>query len=116
MHFTPYHRGGSGSPLVCLHGFLDTWRAWELVLPALERQHDILAPTLAGHAGGPRIEGEVSDTTLADAVEHAMDKAGFEIAHIVGNSLGGLVALQLAERGRAETVVALAPAGGWARG
>jgi pimeloyl-ACP methyl ester carboxylesterase len=116
LHFTPYHRGGSGSPLVCLHGFLDTWRAWELVLPALERQHDILAPTLAGHAGGPRIEGEVSDTTLADAVEHAMDKAGFEIAHIVGNSLGGLVALQLAERGRAETVVALAPAGGWARG
>ncbi|MEA2432249.1 MAG: hypothetical protein QOI19_2722 [Thermoleophilaceae bacterium] len=116
MHFTPYHRGGSGSPLVCLHGFLDTWRAWELVLPALERQHDILAPTLAGHAGGPRIEGEVSDTTLADAAERAMDEAGFETAHIVGNSLGGLVALQLAERGRAETVVALAPAGGWARG
>jgi pimeloyl-ACP methyl ester carboxylesterase len=116
LHFTPYHRGGSGSPLVCLHGFLDTWRAWELVLPALERQHDILAPTLAGHAGGPRIEGEVSDTTLADAAERAMDEAGFETAHIVGNSLGGLVALQLAERGRAETVVALAPAGGWARG
>jgi pimeloyl-ACP methyl ester carboxylesterase len=116
LHFTPYHRGGSGSPLVCLHGFLDTWRAWELVLPALERQHDILAPTLAGHAGGPRIEGDVSDTTLADAVERAMDEAGFETADIVGNSLGGLVALQLAERGRAATVVALAPAGGWARG
>jgi pimeloyl-ACP methyl ester carboxylesterase len=53
---------------------------------------------------------------LADAVERAMDEAGFELAHLVGNSLGGYVALQLAARGRAETVVALAPAGGWARG
>ena len=45
-----------------------------------------------------------------------MDDAGFATAHIVGNSLGGYVALQLAERGRAESVVALAPAGGWAAG
>ena len=29
--FTPAHRGGSGSPLVRLHGFTDTWRTWELV-------------------------------------------------------------------------------------
>jgi pimeloyl-ACP methyl ester carboxylesterase len=45
-----------------------------------------------------------------------MDEAGFETAHLVGNSLGGYVALQLAARGRAESVVALAPAGGWAVG
>jgi pimeloyl-ACP methyl ester carboxylesterase len=101
---------------VCLHGFADTWRSWELVLPALERRHDVLAPTLAGHGGGPPIEGAITDAVLADAVEHAMDAAGFELAHLVGNSLGGYVALQLAARGRARTVVALAPAGGWARG
>ena len=46
--FTPFHRGGSGPPLLCLHGFADTWRTWELVLPLLEREHDVLAPTLAG--------------------------------------------------------------------
>jgi pimeloyl-ACP methyl ester carboxylesterase len=114
--FTASHRGGSGSPMVCLHGFTDTWRTWELVLPALEGEHDVLAPTLAGHAGGPPIEGEVSDATLADAVERAMDEAGLETAHIVGNSLGGFVSLQLAARGRARSVVALAPAGGWAEG
>jgi pimeloyl-ACP methyl ester carboxylesterase len=102
--------------MVCLHGFVDTWRTWELVLPDLERQHDVLALTLAGHAGGPPIEGEVTETVLADAVERAMDAAGFETAHLVGCSLGGYVALQLAARGRAETVVALAPAGGWAPG
>ena len=46
-----------------------------------------------------------------------MDVAGFATAHLVGNSLGGYVALlRLAQRGRAETVVALAPAGGWVDG
>jgi pimeloyl-ACP methyl ester carboxylesterase len=115
VSFTPSHRGGSGPPLVCLHGFMQTWRSWELVLPALERRHDVLALTLAGHAGGPPIEGEIEDAVVA-AVERAIDEAGFDTAHLVGNSLGGYVALKLAARGRARTVVALAPAGGWARG
>lgn len=114
--FTPWHRGGSGPPLVLLHGFTDTWRTWELVLPALERRHDVLAVTLAGHAGGPPIEGDLGDDVLADAVEAEMNRIGLGSAHLVGNSLGGFVALQLATRGRAETVVAFAPAGGWAPG
>ncbi|HEX8100974.1 MAG TPA: alpha/beta fold hydrolase [Solirubrobacteraceae bacterium] len=114
--FSPWHRGGSGPPLVLLHGFTDTWRCWELVLPALERRHEVLALTLAGHAGGPPIEGEVTDASLADAVERTMDELGWETAHFAGNSLGGYVALQLAARGRARSVVALAPAGGWAEG
>lgn len=114
--FTPSHRGGSGSALVCLHGFTGTWRTWELVLPELERHHEVLAPTLLGHAGGPPLEGEVSEALVLDAIERAMDDAGFETAHIVGNSLGGYVALKLAERDRAESVVAFAPAGGWAKG
>jgi pimeloyl-ACP methyl ester carboxylesterase len=114
--FTASHRGGSGPPLVCLHGFTDTWRTWELVLPVLERHHDVLAPTLPGHAGGPAIAGDPSAARIADAVEEAMDEAGFATAHVVGNSLGGHIALRLAPRGRAESVVALAPAGGWAVG
>jgi pimeloyl-ACP methyl ester carboxylesterase len=109
-------RAGSGPPLVCLHGFIATWRTWELVLPALERHHDVLCVALPGHLGGPPLTGDVTHDLLADAVERAMDAAGVELAHLVGNSLGGLVALQLAERGRARTVVALAPAGGWAVG
>lgn len=112
--FTPAHREGHGPPLVCLHGFLDTWRIWELVLPALARRHDVFAPTLPGHAGGPPLPAHLDDTSLADGVEQAMDNAGLDRAHLAGNSLGGYVALQLAARGRALSVVALAPAGGWA--
>jgi pimeloyl-ACP methyl ester carboxylesterase len=114
--FTPSHRGGTGSPLLCLHGFMDTWRIWELVLPMLERQHDVLALTLPGHAGGPSIRGPVTTDAFVDAVERSMDAARLELTHLVGNSLGGYVAFQLAARGRAASVVAFAPAGGWAPG
>ena len=95
---------------------MDTWRTWELVLPALERRHEVLAVTLAGHAGGPPLHEPVDAAQLLDELEHALDQAGFELPHVAGNSLGGYVALRLAERGRARTVTALAPAGGWAPG
>jgi pimeloyl-ACP methyl ester carboxylesterase len=86
------------------------------VLPALEREHEVLAPTLPGHAGGPALPAGSGAAFLADAVEAAMDEAGFRTAHLAGNSLGGFVALLLASRGRAESVVALGPAGGWEPG
>ncbi len=112
--FTPVHRGGTGEPLLLLHGFTDTWRTWELVLPALERRHDVLAPTLPGHAGGPPLDASDPERGALDAIEQVLDEAGWDRAHIAGNSLGGYLALRLAERGRARSVVALAPAGGWA--
>ena len=102
--------------MVLLHGITDTWRTWEPLLPALEARHEVLAPTLPGHAGGPPLPERAGVGALADAVEGWMDDAGWRTAHLVGNSLGGYVALQLAARGRADTVVALAPAGGWAPG
>ena len=102
--------------MLLLHGFTGTWRVWELVLAALERHHDVLAPTLPGHTGVPPIGDRVTTDELLDAVEHAMDEAGFATAHLVGNSLGGYIALRLAARGRADSVVALAPAGGWPKG
>src|SRR3954451_10701130 len=96
--FTPFHRGGSGEPLVLLHGIADSWRTWQLVLPELERSFDVLAPTLPGHAGGPPIEGPVDESLFVDFVAQAMDDAGFGTAHVAGNSLGGYLALKLAER------------------
>ena len=111
--FTPLHRGGEGTPLLLLHGFTDTWRTWELALPALERRHAVLAPTLPGHAGGPPLGDERGTVAATDALERILDEAGWETAHIAGNSLGGYLAFQLAARGRARSVVAFAPGGGW---
>ena len=112
---TPFHKGGEGEPLVLLHGFTDTWRAWRPLLPALERHHAVFAPTLPGHHGGAVWETglPMSVDALVNAVERLLDAEGIERAHIAGSSLGGWLALELALRGRALSVVGLCPAGGW---
>jgi pimeloyl-ACP methyl ester carboxylesterase len=102
--------------MVLLHGIGDSARTWDLVLPALARRHDVLAPTLPGHLGGPPLPPGADAAALAGWVEAAMDEAGMPTAHLVGNSMGGYLALLLAGRGRAASVTALAPAGGWAAG
>ena len=86
---------------------------WEPVLPALEARHDVLALSLPGYGQSAPVEGEPTVPALADAVEEAMDTAGFETAHLVGNSMGGWIASDLARRGRARSVVAISPAGLW---
>ena len=73
-------------------------------------------PTLPGHWGGPHLRRR--DTNLdafADGLEALLDDLGGRPAHIAGNSIGGWLALELARRGRARSVVAIAPAGGWTR-
>jgi pimeloyl-ACP methyl ester carboxylesterase len=98
------------SALVCVHGFMDTPRAWDLVRPRLEQQYRVLTPALPGHLGGAPLD-VIDAQMMADTVEGAMDEAGSGTAKVTGNSLGGYVALQLAERGRASAVIAFAPAG-----
>jgi pimeloyl-ACP methyl ester carboxylesterase len=107
-----------GEPLVLIHGFSATRSVWQPLLESLERDHQVLAVNLAGHAGGPEIPDgtDISIGALVDAVERDMDAVGFETAHLVGNSLGGWISLELAKRGRARSVVAIAPAGGWEPG
>ena len=109
------HRGGTGTPLVLLHGLTGSWRAWRPVLAGLEADHDVLAPTLPGHHHGPELPaGEAATlSSLADATERILDAGGIETAHLVGNSLGGWIAIELGRRGRARSVTALSPAGGW---
>jgi len=74
------------------------------------------APTMLGHHGGHRSPTWLLDTgALVDDVERRMDRLGWQTAHIVGNSLGGWVAFELERRGRARTLTAIAPAGGWSQ-
>jgi pimeloyl-ACP methyl ester carboxylesterase len=107
------HRGGSGQPLVLVHGIGHTWRGWKPMLPLLEQRFEVLAPDLPGFGhSAPLPEGTAPTAeALADAVEREMDAAGFYTAHLAGNSLGGWIALELARRGRARTVTAISPAG-----
>ncbi|MGH3432943.1 MAG: alpha/beta fold hydrolase [Thermocrispum sp.] len=115
IEVTPGYRAGIGTPLLLLHGVGGTWRVWGPVLPDLERAHEVFAPTLPGHCGAePLADGVVpSIGALVDGVEDALDRAGLERVHVVGNSLGGWIALELARRGRARSVVVFGSAGAW---
>ena len=97
-----------------LHGIGHSLRAWSPVLESLESRHRVLALDLPGFGDAPALPPGVPPTVtaMADAVEFQMDAAGFDTAHLCGNSMGGRIALELARRGRARTVVAISPAGG----
>ncbi len=109
------YRSGEGEPLVLLHGFTGTWLHWRPVLGELVARFEVIAPTLAGHDGGPPFPtaGPLTLAVAADSLEHHLDELGVGSAHLVGNSMGGTLAIELAARGRARSVVALSPGGGW---
>lgn len=113
---TEGHRGGSGTPLLLLHGISVTWRTWKPVLPLLEQHHDVIAPTLLGHSGAaPLADGvQPSLSAIVDGVEAELDRLGLDKVHIAGNSMGGWVSLELARRGRARSVVVFSSAGAFA--
>jgi pimeloyl-ACP methyl ester carboxylesterase len=83
------------------------------MLPRLEERFEVLAVDLPGFGRSDPFPPGVDSTpeALADAVEDELARAGFDSAHIAGNSLGGWIALELARRGRADTVTAISPAG-----
>jgi pimeloyl-ACP methyl ester carboxylesterase len=99
--------------MLLLHGIGGSWRNFESIVPLLARRYDVLGIDMPGYGASPPLPAEVEPSVpaLADAVERELDRLGLERTHILGNALGGFVALELARRGRATTVVALAPAG-----
>src|SRR3712207_6101060 len=110
-----FERRGNGSPLVLLHGIGHRWQAWEPVLDALAEQHDVIAVDLPGFGRSPLLpEGRGYD--MAGAVQACADifeDMGLDRPHVAGNSLGGVISLELASRGLVSSATALAPAGFW---
>jgi pimeloyl-ACP methyl ester carboxylesterase len=107
---------GAGEPIILLHPFLCSQNVWRTVADQLADtgRFEVFAPTMIGHHGGPKASTWLLDTAaLVDDVERRMDELGWQTAHVVGNSLGGWVAFELERRGRARSLTAVAPAGGW---
>ncbi len=104
--------GGTGAPLLLIHGTGLTWRSWLPVLPDLERERRVFVVDLPGFGDSAPIRTP-SIAGMADALEAHLDFLGVGNLAVAGNSLGGWLALELAARGRAESVVAISPAGAW---
>jgi pimeloyl-ACP methyl ester carboxylesterase len=98
------HRGGSGPPLLLLHGLGLTWRCWLPVLAALEARHDTIALDLPGFGDAPPLPADTAPTprALTDAVAQELAALRVTAPVVVGNSLGGWIALELARRRLAE--------------
>lgn len=88
---------GDGPPVVLLHGIGRTLDDFTALHTALARDHLVLAVDLPGHGGSAPLDGPHTLPALAAAVARFLDVAGVTgPAHLVGNSLGGAVAMRLA--------------------
>lgn len=105
-------RRGEGPPLLLLHGLGSDLHVWDLVIDALAEQHDVLAVDLPGFGLSPPLAQDRGTAyALGGAVIEALDAVGWERPAVVGHSLGGLVALEVARRDRVTRAVVISPAG-----
>jgi pimeloyl-ACP methyl ester carboxylesterase len=108
-----HHRSGHGEPVLMVHGIGSQWQVWRPMIPLLEREREVIAVDLPGFGASPALPdgAEPTPDALTDAVVGFLDEIGLDTPLVVGNSLGGLVTLELARRGRARAAVAICPSG-----
>jgi pimeloyl-ACP methyl ester carboxylesterase len=92
-----FDAGPRTSPtIVLLHGLGDSGETWASILPALARDYRVIAPNLAGFGQVPIPPEGMHFSVLTDYLAGFLDAAGIERAILVGNSLGGAVAMRYA--------------------
>jgi pimeloyl-ACP methyl ester carboxylesterase len=110
-----YTRQGAGDPLVLMHGIGHRRQAWRPVIEPLAERFDVIAIDLPGFGDSPTIPAGTpydADSTVARLGDF-FTALGIEAPHVAGNSLGGAMALELAQRRLVRSVTAFAPAGFW---
>jgi haloacetate dehalogenase len=111
--------GGSGEPLLLLHGYPQTHVMWHKVAPSLAEHHTVVAPDLRGYGDSEKLpspDGDLSvyckRTTAQDQVE-VMAELGFDSFHVIGHDrgvrVGHRMALDHAERVRTLTSLDVVP-------
>ena len=110
-----YERRGSGEPVLLIHGLGSQWQVWKPLLDELAASRDVIAIDLPGFGESPTLPVGVipNAVALTDAVAEFMTELELDRPLVVGNSLGGWIALELAKRDLVRAAVPISPAGFW---
>ncbi|MFH8448898.1 alpha/beta fold hydrolase [Streptomyces fungicidicus] len=110
-----YARAGRGEPLLLLHGIGHHRQAWDPVVDILATEREVIAVDLPGFGASPSLpHGLTHDLPTMNAALGALcEELELGRPHVAGNSLGGLLALELGREGLVRSVTALSPAGFW---
>jgi haloacetate dehalogenase len=92
-----YVEAGSGSPVILLHGFPETWFAWRHQIPALAAKYRVIAPDLRGYGETSKPAGGYDKRTMARDIYELMQLLGIPKAPIVGHDRGARLATRFAK-------------------
>jgi len=109
-----YHEQGQGEPLLFLHGLGSQGEDWGFQVPFFAPSYRVITVDLRGHGASDKPAGPYSVAMMAEDVVGLLDALNVESAHIVGLSMGGMIAFQLVvdrpERVRSLVIVNSGPA------
>ena len=91
-----WERRGSGPPLLLIHGLGYARWGWEPVVDELAEAHEVVLFDNRGIGDSDAPLGPYTARMLAEDAVAVLDAAGLERAHVLGTSLGGMIALQVA--------------------
>jgi pimeloyl-ACP methyl ester carboxylesterase len=91
-----YETHGAGRPMILLHGGLGSGEMFGPILPTLADHHQVIAVDLQGHGRTADIDRPLDVALMADDIAALIDHLGLQKPDVVGYSLGGGVALQVA--------------------
>ncbi|MCZ7529288.1 MAG: alpha/beta fold hydrolase [Acidimicrobiia bacterium] len=93
-HTLSYRMAGKGPSILLIHGMAGSEATWEPIIPALAENFTVLAPDLPGHGASDKPEGDYSLGAFASILRDLLDALNLRSATLVGQSLGGGIAMQ----------------------
>jgi len=93
-----YNIEGKGDPIILLHGFLETVTMWNDITPELSKTHQVIGIDLLGHGQTDCLGYIHTMEDMAEAVIAVLKHHNIKNANFIGHSMGGYVALALAEK------------------
>ena len=106
-----YLRGGSGPPLLLLHGFMWSAAAWERFADTLGRHYSLVIPVLPGHGHSTGLPDAWSPARVANQIGQLLDHLGFQRVRAIGCSTGADILMHMAiqQPARLERLVLISP-------